>query len=632
MGTPGCRQTPRRKRFPPAQITVAGVDGVSRASRHDPNVRAPGELFEDLLSAFRQDVTTTRYETWAEVLDYCRRSANPVGRLVLRLSGYATPSSIAHPTRCARRCSSRISGRTWRSTGGAAGCTCPRKRGGRTAPIPAIWTRGSITPAWRPRCATAARTRALFEGPAGVRRRVRPPALRAARDMARRHPHSRLPRASRLRRLHAPEARHRRRIVIAGTALWRDQLHARHGLDPSGATTPPSITRSWCFPPAKRKAIGVVWDFCRAVDDAVDEAAVSGDRARAEVAQLAGGGRPRSSAPSAPLTPQGGAQAVRRRSSRLSRQPFDDLIDGVEMDLRRSRYETFDELAGYCRRVASAVGLICIEIFGCRDSRSRDYAINLGLALQLTNIIRDVGVDLAQRPRLPAAGGSRAIWRDRRRRCARHGHRAGARAAGLTSACARANSSRRRAGDAACRGAPARGRRDHGRHLLEILQRIERRGYDVFTRSDSRAASADIARARSRSAIWATSSRSAVPRNRTVHGVLSAVSFCSCPWMHESVLSTPSSSAAASPGLARRPRWPTPERASRCRGAAGTRRARHGVSRSRNRRARRQRAAHPDGLLRRDTAFLERIGAADRVRWQTGLSLPMIDRAATRAC
>src|SRR5687768_18393389 len=78
----------------------------------------------------------------------------------------------------------------------------------------------------------------------------------------------------------------------------------------------------------------------------------------------------------------------------LTRQPFDDLVDGVEMDLWRSRYDTFDELIGYCRRVASAVGLICIEIFGCRDSRSQDYAFNLGLALQLTNIIRDVRVDL----------------------------------------------------------------------------------------------------------------------------------------------------------------------------------------------------------------------------------------------
>jgi phytoene synthase len=80
----------------------------------------------------------------------------------------------------------------------------------------------------------------------------------------------------------------------------------------------------------------------------------------------------------------------------LPRQPFEDLIAGVAMDLDRDRYDTIEELLEYCRRVASAVGLVCIEIFGCRDVRSREYAINLGLALQLTNIVRDVGVDLSR--------------------------------------------------------------------------------------------------------------------------------------------------------------------------------------------------------------------------------------------
>src|SRR5690606_30658856 len=80
----------------------------------------------------------------------------------------------------------------------------------------------------------------------------------------------------------------------------------------------------------------------------------------------------------------------------LPREPFDDLIDGVAMDLSKDRYETYDELLEYCRRVASAVGLVCIAIFGSRDEAARDYAVNLGLALQMTNIVRDVGVDLAR--------------------------------------------------------------------------------------------------------------------------------------------------------------------------------------------------------------------------------------------
>jgi phytoene synthase len=158
------------------------------------------------------------------------------------------------------------------------------------------------------------------------------------------------------------------------------------------------------LPPAKRNAIVAVWDFCRAVDDAVDEAGPLGEWPlsatarqtaerelatwRAELDLCFGSGTP--------LTPQGRALKPLVTRYRLPRELFDDLIDGVAMDLARDRYETFDQLVEYCRRVASAVGLICIEIFGCRDAAAREYAVNLGLALQLTNIIRDVGADLSR--------------------------------------------------------------------------------------------------------------------------------------------------------------------------------------------------------------------------------------------
>jgi len=91
-------------------------------------------------------------------------------------------------------------------------------------------------------------------------------------------------------------------------------------------------------------------------------------------------------------TPQGRALQPWIDRYQLTRQPFQDLIDGVEMDLDRSRYATFDELYEYCWRVASTVGFMCLEIFGVRDA-GRDYALNLGLALQLTNILRDVKAD-----------------------------------------------------------------------------------------------------------------------------------------------------------------------------------------------------------------------------------------------
>jgi len=101
----------------------------------------------------------------------------------------------------------------------------------------------------------------------------------------------------------------------------------------------------------------------------------------------------------APLTPQGRGLQPWIRHFDLSRQPFADLIDGVEMDLDRSRYESFDDLREYCWRVASTVGLVCIEIFGQRSERAREYAVTLGIALQLTNILRDVGSD-AERGRI----------------------------------------------------------------------------------------------------------------------------------------------------------------------------------------------------------------------------------------
>jgi phytoene synthase len=145
------------------------------------------------------------------------------------------------------------------------------------------------------------------------------------------------------------------------------------------------------LPADKRSAIVAVWDFCRAVDDAVDE---PGDRDpasallqwRQEIARLYGG--------HAPATSQGTKLAPYIARFKLPRSAFEDLIDGVAMDLQRRRYETFEELRQYCLRVASAVGLICVEIFGYRNLQTRDYAIDLGIALQLTNIIRDVAPDL----------------------------------------------------------------------------------------------------------------------------------------------------------------------------------------------------------------------------------------------
>ena len=145
------------------------------------------------------------------------------------------------------------------------------------------------------------------------------------------------------------------------------------------------------LPGPQRRAITAVFDFCRAVDDSVDlepdparaEAAIG--RWRAEVARVFGR--------QTPETPEGRALQPFVEPCHLPRAQFEALLEGVEMDARPRRYASFEDLEPYCHRVASAVGLICAEIFGYRDRATLTYARDLGVALQLTNILRDVGVD-----------------------------------------------------------------------------------------------------------------------------------------------------------------------------------------------------------------------------------------------
>jgi len=145
------------------------------------------------------------------------------------------------------------------------------------------------------------------------------------------------------------------------------------------------------LPAAERRAITAVFDFCRAVDDAVDlepqtaRAIGALEAWRREVGLVFDGG--------APATPQGRALQPFVEPFHLPRAQFDALIDGVEMDATPRRYATFAELEPYCHRVASSVGLMCAEIFGYSEASVLEYARELGVALQLTNILRDVAVD-----------------------------------------------------------------------------------------------------------------------------------------------------------------------------------------------------------------------------------------------
>ena len=154
------------------------------------------------------------------------------------------------------------------------------------------------------------------------------------------------------------------------------------------------------LPKPKRDAIIDVYAFCRAIDDIVDEiveksgganaydeARVELDRWRDELDDLYAG------------------QPTRQIAVKLQRvleqfpmpkEYFEEMINGCEMDLMRNRYENFDELYQYCYRVAAITGLMCIEIFTYRSQSAKDYAVNLGIALQLTNILRDLKEDAAR--------------------------------------------------------------------------------------------------------------------------------------------------------------------------------------------------------------------------------------------
>jgi phytoene synthase len=140
----------------------------------------------------------------------------------------------------------------------------------------------------------------------------------------------------------------------------------------------------------RRDDITIFYAFCRVIDDIADSSETTVEQKAAEL--RAWRKWIRESTPDEPAL----AGDVRGLYARYAITPpmLDEIIDGVEMDLGDVRYQTFDELRLYCYRVASAVGLVSIEIFGYRNAACRDYAIQLGLALQVTNIIRDVGKDL----------------------------------------------------------------------------------------------------------------------------------------------------------------------------------------------------------------------------------------------
>ena len=145
------------------------------------------------------------------------------------------------------------------------------------------------------------------------------------------------------------------------------------------------------LPSERRRAIYVAYAFCRYCDDAVDSESSIDEKLRrlADLRRLL----ERCYEGEADEPVFVGLSQVAREYA-IPREYFEDVLSGMEADLVKTRYQDFDELRQYCYQVASAVGLICIHIFGFKDERAMAHAIDLGLAMQLTNISRDVKEDL----------------------------------------------------------------------------------------------------------------------------------------------------------------------------------------------------------------------------------------------
>jgi phytoene synthase len=152
------------------------------------------------------------------------------------------------------------------------------------------------------------------------------------------------------------------------------------------------------LPKPKRDGMSALYAFCREVDDVADDESVPVELRRERLAAWREDIR-RACAKESPEFAVNRELRPFIERHQLRYELFDELIKGVEMDLDIKRYADYAELEQYCYRVASVVGLLSIEIFGYREAACRDYAVYLGKALQLTNILRDVQTD-AERGRI----------------------------------------------------------------------------------------------------------------------------------------------------------------------------------------------------------------------------------------
>ena len=395
----------------------------------------PIEPFSDLLVAFRQDQTVHRYASWDGVLGYCRYSANPVGRLVLYLCGYrdAERQKLSDAT-----CTALQLANFWQDV------ARDLEKGRIYIPIEALAAHGLteddiVSRRFDARYVSLmkeliARTRELFGEGAPLAGRV-DSALRVDIEMFSR---GGLAVLDSIEAIGYDTLQHRPSISkskqmqllvralssahsLAMNRLRRSLLRRRGrlaivegGCCAAGRNAPRAlsgeVTRSYAecrrvsreaasnfyyaffmLPQSKRDALCALYAFMRLVDDVSDTVGSEADKQRglanwraALDAAVAG------DVSSHPILP---AFADTITRFHIPPRYFHDLISGAEMDLTVGDYPTFDRLREYCYRVAGTVGLTCLHVFGFDDPHAPDLAEKLGIAFQLTNILRDVPKD-----------------------------------------------------------------------------------------------------------------------------------------------------------------------------------------------------------------------------------------------
>jgi squalene synthase HpnC/squalene synthase HpnD len=399
----------------------------------------PIEPFSDLLIAFRQDQNAHRYATWGDLFAYCRYSANPVGRLVLYLCGYRDTERqrLSDAT-----CTALQLANFWQDV------TRDLEKGRIYIPIEALAAHGLTVEDIVQRCLDVryvslmkelvARTRQLFAEGMPLAQSV-DASLRVDIEMFTRgglavldaiesigyNTLERRPSISKskqfsllLRALSLRVAS----IVKPGlsiSAAAPAQTGRLEIVDASGAHTGGASMRLsnenevaysyaecrrvarasssnfyyafFMLPAAKRDALCALYAFMRLVDDVSDTVGSNADKQRG----LARWRAALDAAVSGDVSGHPILPAFADTIKRFGIPPryFHDLISGAEMDLTVGDYPTFDRLREYCYRVAGTVGLTCLHVFGFSDPHAPDLAEKLGIAFQLTNIIRDVRAD-----------------------------------------------------------------------------------------------------------------------------------------------------------------------------------------------------------------------------------------------